>query len=62
MYVRPRLEEFATFDFENVEYFLEEGYRAMREVLASWHLLGFTTTRTAAIRPSTSASVRRLVD
>jgi len=35
MYVRPRLEGFATFDFDNVEYFLEEGYRAMKEVLGS---------------------------
>ena len=33
MYVRPRLEGFATFDFDGVEYFLDEGYRAMKEVL-----------------------------
>ena len=33
MYVRPRLEGYATFDFDNIEYFLDEGYRAMKEVL-----------------------------
>ena len=33
MYVRPRLEGFAAFDFDNVKYFLEEGYRAMKEAL-----------------------------
>jgi NTE family protein len=33
LYVRPRLEEYATFDFESTEYFLEEGYRATRSAL-----------------------------
>lgn len=32
-YVRPRLEGYGTFDFDHVAYFLEEGYRAMREAL-----------------------------
>jgi len=35
LYVRPRLEGYGTFDFEHVDYFLEEGYRAMREALAT---------------------------
>ncbi len=33
MYVRARLEGYATFDFDSIEYFLDEGYRAMKEVL-----------------------------
>lgn len=33
LYVRPRLEGYATFDFENIPYFMDEGYRAMREAL-----------------------------
>ena len=33
MYVRPRLDGFETFDFDNVEYFVDEGYRAMKEAL-----------------------------
>jgi NTE family protein len=33
LYVRPRLEGYGTFEFEHVAYFLEEGYRAMRETL-----------------------------
>jgi NTE family protein len=32
-YVRPRLDGYGTFDFDHVAYFLEEGYRAMREAL-----------------------------
>jgi NTE family protein len=35
LYVRPRLEGYGTFDFEYVEYFLDEGYRAMREALST---------------------------
>lgn len=35
LYVRPRLSGYGTFDFEHVPYFLEEGYRATREALAS---------------------------
>lgn len=33
-YVRPNLDGYGTFDFAGVEYFVEEGYRATREVLA----------------------------
>lgn len=33
LYVRPRLEGYETFDFESIEYFIEEGYRAMTEAL-----------------------------
>jgi NTE family protein len=33
LYVRPRLEGYGTFDFASVGYFVEEGYRATREVL-----------------------------
>jgi NTE family protein len=32
-YVRPRLSGYGTFDFEHVEYFLDEGYRAMCHAL-----------------------------
>jgi NTE family protein len=35
LYVRPRLSGYATFDFDNLEYFLEEGYRATRAALGS---------------------------
>lgn len=34
LYVRPSLAGYGTFDFEHIEYFLDEGYRAMREALA----------------------------
>lgn len=34
LYVRPRLEEYGTFDFEHIAFFLDEGYRAAREALA----------------------------
>ena len=43
VYVRPRLDGYGTFDFSNVEYFVEEGYRATREAL-----LGGKTTGGAA--------------
>lgn len=33
LYVRPRLDGYGTFDFDNLEYFLEEGYRATRAAL-----------------------------
>jgi NTE family protein len=33
LYVRPQLEGYGTFDFEHVPYFLDEGYRAMKEAL-----------------------------
>ncbi len=33
LYVRPRLDGYATFDFDSVKYFLEEGYRATRAEL-----------------------------
>ena len=35
VYVRPELDGYGTFDFDHVAYFLEEGYRAMREALAA---------------------------
>jgi NTE family protein len=35
LYVRPRLDGYGTFDFDHVEYFLDEGYRAMREAMGS---------------------------
>ena len=35
IYVRPRLDEFSTFDFGRTEFFLEEGYTATREALAA---------------------------
>jgi hypothetical protein len=35
LYVRPRLAGYGTFDFEHVEYFLDEGYRAMKEALTT---------------------------
>lgn len=35
LYVRPRLEGYGTFDFEHVRYFVDEGYRATSEALAS---------------------------
>jgi NTE family protein len=35
LYVRPNLAGYGTFDFEHVPYFLDEGYRATREALAS---------------------------
>lgn len=34
LYVRPRLDGYETFDFDSIEYFMEEGYRATMEVLA----------------------------
>lgn len=34
LYVRPRLDGYGTFDFDHVEYFLDEGHRAMREAIA----------------------------
>ncbi|HUG37580.1 MAG TPA: patatin-like phospholipase family protein [Candidatus Limnocylindrales bacterium] len=33
LYVRPRLAGYGTFDFEHIEYFLDEGYRATCEAL-----------------------------
>ncbi|MEJ2203434.1 MAG: patatin-like phospholipase family protein [Gemmatimonadota bacterium] len=33
LYVRPQLDGYETFDFDSVEYFMEEGYRATMEVL-----------------------------
>lgn len=33
LFVRPRLEGYQTFDFDHVQYFLEEGYRATRAAL-----------------------------
>jgi NTE family protein len=33
LHVRPRLDGYETFDFENIEYFMDEGYRATLESL-----------------------------
>jgi NTE family protein len=33
VYVRPRLDGYSTFDFDNQEYFLQEGHRATREAI-----------------------------
>lgn len=33
LFVRPELEGYSTFDFEQIPYFLEEGYRATRDAL-----------------------------
>jgi NTE family protein len=33
LFVRPRLQGYQTFDFDNVQYFLEEGYRSARAAL-----------------------------
>jgi NTE family protein len=33
VYIRPRMEGFSTFDFDAIDYFLEEGYRATSETL-----------------------------
>jgi hypothetical protein len=33
IHVRPKLDGYSTFDFDAVDYFLEEGYRATREAL-----------------------------
>ena len=33
--VRPEVSDYSTFDFEAVDYFLDEGYRAMQEALAT---------------------------
>ena len=33
LYVRPELDGYGTFDFEDVDYFVEEGYRAMKKAL-----------------------------
>jgi len=34
-YVRPRLDGYGTFDFDHVEYFLDEGFRAMNLALGA---------------------------
>lgn len=35
VYIRPQLEAYPTFDFDHTSLFLEEGYRATRQVLAT---------------------------
>ena len=35
VYVRPRLDGYATFDFTSTEYFLAEGHRAVSEALGA---------------------------
>lgn len=42
LYVRPRLDEYETFDFDNTKYFVEEGYRAMRDALRAGAVGGDT--------------------
>ncbi len=39
IYVRPRLDEYSTFDFGRTEFFLEEGYRATRQALVDAGLM-----------------------
>ncbi|NIQ56014.1 MAG: hypothetical protein GWN71_22420, partial [Gammaproteobacteria bacterium] len=34
--IRPMLDGFSTFDFENTRHFLDEGYRAGREAWEAW--------------------------
>ena len=34
LFIRPRLEGYSTFDFNSLDYFLEEGYRAAIKALA----------------------------
>jgi NTE family protein len=45
IYVRPRLDEYSTFDFGKTEFFLEEGYRATRAALEGAGLLSAATLR-----------------
>jgi hypothetical protein len=45
LYVRPRLDGYSTFDFERTGYFLEEGYRAMREALGRLEGLPWPASR-----------------
>lgn len=33
IHVRPQVQDYSTFDFDSVDYFLEEGYRAMKSAL-----------------------------
>ena len=42
LFVRPRLDGYQTFDFDHVQYFLEEGYRAARAALVEpgWAEIG----------------------
>ena len=47
LWVRPRLDGYGAFDFEQVEYFVEEGYRAMSLAL------GPGKRRTARTQPTT---------
>ena len=35
LYVRPDLDGYGTFDFDHVAYFIDEGYRAMKDTLES---------------------------
>jgi len=38
LHIRPYLEGYSTFDFDAVDFFLEEGYRATREALEQYEL------------------------
>src|SRR5262245_30993920 len=48
IYVRPRLDEYSTFDFGRTEFFLEEGYRATRAALISAGLMSSELRKTSA--------------
>jgi NTE family protein len=56
LYVRPRLDGFGTFDFDSIEYFLAEGYRAMRESLESAGLAAPGEAAAAAGRADADAA------
>lgn len=49
VWVRPRLDGYATFDFESTQYFLDEGYQAMR---AAWNAYRHVTEQEPPSRPS----------
>lgn len=51
LYIRPDLDGYGTFSFENIEYFLEEGYRSTRDRIA-----GADGTPADAQVPSASSS------
>jgi NTE family protein len=48
VYVRPALDGMSTFDFTRTTYFLEEGYRAMRQALVDAGMMSPVTPKVAA--------------
>jgi NTE family protein len=48
IYVRPRFDEFSTFDFAQTGHFLEEGYRATRAALVDAGLLQPSKAKSAS--------------